>query len=380
MAYIGNQDYKVIEAHIGTVAGTATAAVILAKPKVNGQLWIASDTGHLYLSDGVQWQDVGQLEGDQGEVGPRGVSITSVSKTGTAGVVDLYTVTYSDSTTSTFTVTNANTWLTGVVAPTTQGNNGDLYLDTNTNYYYKKSTGTWTLQGTLRGASFSYDGVGTLAGRAAHNNEAIGYGYLALDEAAPTVYYKTSAASGDWDNGTAVGKGEQGNSIVSTTFTSTTDVSGLAGKAGAVDTYVITYDNADTDTFIVYNGANGITQTKQSIGLGNVDNTSDANKPISTLTQAALNLKANSSNMTTALALKADKTIDNYVKQLNVTSHVYTGTDLTTTNYTGGNKVVYAYIDGNLSTEKYYDTDGTTLLLTITYGYTDGNLTSETRS
>ena len=29
------------------------------------------------------------------------------------------------------------------------------------------------------------------------------------------------------------------------------------------------------------------------IGLGNVNNTSDANKPISTLTQAALDLKAN---------------------------------------------------------------------------------------
>lgn len=33
--------------------------------------------------------------------------------------------------------------------------------------------------------------------------------------------------------------------------------------------------------------------TKAQVGLGNCDNTSDANKPISTLTQAALNLKAN---------------------------------------------------------------------------------------
>ena len=33
--------------------------------------------------------------------------------------------------------------------------------------------------------------------------------------------------------------------------------------------------------------------TKAQVGLGNVDNTSDANKPLSTVTQAALNLKAN---------------------------------------------------------------------------------------
>ena len=33
--------------------------------------------------------------------------------------------------------------------------------------------------------------------------------------------------------------------------------------------------------------------TKSMVGLGNVDNTSDANKPVSTATQTALNLKAN---------------------------------------------------------------------------------------
>src|ERR1051325_5148989 len=33
--------------------------------------------------------------------------------------------------------------------------------------------------------------------------------------------------------------------------------------------------------------------TKADVGLGNVDNTSDANKPVSTAAQTALNLKAN---------------------------------------------------------------------------------------
>lgn len=39
--------------------------------------------------------------------------------------------------------------------------------------------------------------------------------------------------------------------------------------------------------------------TKSSVGLGNVDNTSDANKPISTATQAALNGKVNNSQVLT---------------------------------------------------------------------------------
>ncbi|MCX6300439.1 MAG: hypothetical protein NTY72_15265, partial [Bacteroidetes bacterium] len=46
--------------------------------------------------------------------------------------------------------------------------------------------------------------------------------------------------------------------------------------------------------------------TKSMVGLGNVDNTSDAAKPISTATQTALNLKANTTDVTTSLALKAN--------------------------------------------------------------------------
>ncbi|NDD53258.1 hypothetical protein EBZ39_05190 [bacterium] len=38
--------------------------------------------------------------------------------------------------------------------------------------------------------------------------------------------------------------------------------------------------------------------TKQTVGLGEVDNTSDANKPVSTATQTALNLKAPLANPT----------------------------------------------------------------------------------
>ncbi len=51
-------------------------------------------------------------------------------------------------------------------------------------------------------------------------------------------------------------------------------------------------DNIGVATHIA-NKANPHSVTKAQVGLGNVDNTSDLNKPISTATQTALNLKAN---------------------------------------------------------------------------------------
>ena len=48
--------------------------------------------------------------------------------------------------------------------------------------------------------------------------------------------------------------------------------------------------------------------TKASVGLGNVDNTSDANKPISTATQTALDAKQNVANLVTSIDSSSDDT------------------------------------------------------------------------
>ena len=52
--------------------------------------------------------DLGQVVGADGSDGDDGVGISSITKTGTSGLVDTYTITYSDNTTSTFTVTNGS--------------------------------------------------------------------------------------------------------------------------------------------------------------------------------------------------------------------------------------------------------------------------------
>lgn len=125
--------------------------------------------------------------------------------------------------------------------------------------------------------------------------------------------------------------GPAGRGIVSFTQTAGT------GAPGTTDTYTFTYSDSTTSSFDVYNGADGLggdlktingtsllgtgnivlygvptggtstqtltktdstdgnttwtTLTKSSVGLANVDNTSDADKPVSTATQTALNGK-----------------------------------------------------------------------------------------
>lgn len=60
-----------------------------------------------------------------------------------------------------------------------------------------------------------------------------------------------------------------------------------------------TSNSASSGQALTYDGTSLTWKTlaKADVGLGNVDNTSDANKPISTATQSALNLKANASDV-----------------------------------------------------------------------------------
>jgi len=70
--------------------------------------------------------------------------------------------------------------------------------------------------------------------------------------------------------------------------------------------HAITADNI-TGITAISNGGTGastVNGAKNNLGLSNVDNTSDLNKPISTVTQAALNLKANAIDVFASLALK----------------------------------------------------------------------------
>lgn len=75
---------------------------------------------------------------------------------------------------------------------------------------------------------------------------------------------------------------------------STTELNYVDGVTSSIQTQIDTKAPINSPTFT--GTVSGV--TKSMVGLGNVDNTSDANKPISTATQTALNLKAPLANPT----------------------------------------------------------------------------------
>jgi hypothetical protein len=225
MGYIGNQSLTVLQkVSIGQVVGTDTAASILVKPNDNGALWVSSDTGHLYLNDGTQWVDLGELRGDTGPAGPAGatgVSITDISRTsgdGSLGTTDTYTITFSDASTSTFDVANGNSidHLTRTVGTGAEG-----------------TTDTYTVYGDA--------------------GETVNLGTFDVYNGADgTVIDHLTRTVGD-------------------------------GSSGSTDTYTIYGDVAETEvlgTFDVYNGSDGI-MTSVVAGTGiSVDSTDPANPVI----------------------------------------------------------------------------------------------------
>ena len=100
------------------VKGTDTVASILMKTGIEGDFWVASDSGDGYSYVAGTWINTGQVRGPQGEQGLQGIQgeqgiqgpvgngIKLVTKTNTVGLVDTYTVTMTSGATSTFTVTN----------------------------------------------------------------------------------------------------------------------------------------------------------------------------------------------------------------------------------------------------------------------------------
>ena len=165
MGYIGNQDYTIIETHIGNVTGKDTEANILLKAPTSGELWVGTDTDKLYLADGFSWIDIGTLRGETGPQGPRGKGITSIDRTsgdGSLNTIDTYTITYSDWSTSTFNVTNG-TSVVGIDGSDTEANiltrTGDpvntLYVATDTGDSWLYDGTVWSNIGPIQGKSIA---------------------------------------------------------------------------------------------------------------------------------------------------------------------------------------------------------------------------------
>lgn len=99
----------------------------------------------------------------------------------------------------------------------------------------------------------------------------------------------------------------------------------VSGSSLVADTKVTLYDNH------LVNTSNPHSVTKSQIGLSNVDNTSDVNKPVSSATQTALNTKANASEVYTKTEIDT-LTLDYYTEaEINQFLEDYSTTSQTAT-------------------------------------------------
>lgn len=175
-----------------------------------------------------------------------------------------------------------------------------------------------------------------------------GYAYVSIDSA-PTVLYAWNAQTSSWDS-TVLATSEESPESIKTKYELNADTNvfsniekskllGVANQATKNDTdfnlknranhtgtqglstitdLVTIIDNIntanknliDSQSSHLANVNNPHAVTKSQVGLGNVDNVSDINKPISTITQAALNAKANISALPTKASLLLNN-IDN---------------------------------------------------------------------
>lgn len=195
------------------------------------------------------------------------VSITRTTGNGAAGSTDTYTISYSDGTTSYFTVYNGKDgagfkpigFKNSVSDLPDTANPGDAYFVGTASPYdvYVWSGTEWKNIGAINGIKGD-DGRGIVSIIRTSGNGAAGstdtYTITYSDTTTSTfpVYNgKDGAAGAKGDTGATGAKGADGRGIVSIERTSGN------GAAGTVDTYTITYSDATTSTFPVRNGADG---------------------------------------------------------------------------------------------------------------------------
>ena len=243
-------------------------------PDVNfgteGDSYINTDTMEIYIKKNGNWVLKGSVNGNDGQPGLNGVSVVSITKTGSHENVDEYTITYSDGSSSKFYVTNGTEGPQGIQGvPGTNGHTPIITVGANGNWYVDGADTGVKAQGPKGADGRSVvsiqktdtDGLvdtytitysdGTTTTFTITNGESI-QGEQGPDGRVPVI---TIGANGNWfvdgvDTGQqAQGQpGAAGRSVVSITYDS---------SEGNVDTYIITYSDGSTSSFTVTNGADG---------------------------------------------------------------------------------------------------------------------------
>lgn len=162
-------------------------------------------------------------DGENGINGKDGIGVAKIEKTATNDLVDTYTITFTDNTTSTFTVTNGK-------------------------------------DGTNDSGSVSAEDISTAVQNYLTENPPSGVSNTDIENAI-TTYMETNAEDFKGEDG------KDGKGITSIEKTST---------SGLVDTYTITFTDTTTSTFTVTNGEDGAGGTGETVSVEDIANAVDA--------------------------------------------------------------------------------------------------------
>lgn len=129
MSYIGNQSGNIVYMNLNRFNGTVAdlSALEAVTGASSGDMYKVEDSDLAYMYDGTQWVDMGPIVGPQGVKGTGITSVVRTSGDGSEGTVDTYTITYDDTSTSTFEVRNGSAGTIDHIAKTGTVGTTDTY-------------------------------------------------------------------------------------------------------------------------------------------------------------------------------------------------------------------------------------------------------------
>ena len=241
-----------------------STVTINAKPEITGvTASVDSNTGTPYVTvtetgTGTDYSfNLGfhNLKGEIGDTGNTGNGIASITKTGTSGLIDTYTVTYTDGTTSTFTVTNGAAGINGTdgvgiysIAKTSTSGLVDTYTIT----YTDSDTSTFTVTNGKDGTD-GINGTNGQDGAAA----TIAVGTVTTGNAGTNADVTNTGTSSAAVFDFTIPRGDKGDT--GATGVSVTGVE-LISTVGLDNTYRMTFSDGSHFDYVVKDGAAGATQ------------------------------------------------------------------------------------------------------------------------
>lgn len=252
-------------------------------------LYLNTTTFELWKNTGTNaWQSQGVIkgaDGADGQDGAQGNGIVSITKTGTSGLIDTYTITFDDGTTQNYNVSNGadgengNKWYrgTGITGtstnPTKFTGSGVTYAYVNDNYlnvstggvYHcategNPNTALWVYDFAMSGGGSSVTVVDNLTSQSASDALSANQGYVLKG------LVDTKASSSDVTTGLA-GKVDKvtGKGLSKNDYTDA-DKAIVDGVTSALASKIANPSTKQTDDVLTFNGTNWVAQAPSGGG------------------------------------------------------------------------------------------------------------------